>query len=184
MNKLTEKEINREYKFYGRIINVRVDTVELENGKLSTREVVEHNGAIAILPMNKNGTCYLVEQFRKPIEKVLLEIPAGKLDEGETPFDCAVRELKEETGFVSGKIIELGSIYTTAGFSDEKIYLYLALDLKSEEANLDEDEFLNVVPIGWKKLFNMASEGVIEDSKTNATILRAASKVKKYLTDK
>ncbi|HOO32044.1 MAG TPA: NUDIX hydrolase [Thermotogota bacterium] len=184
MNKLTEKEIKREYKYHGKIINVRIDTVELENGAVSTREVVEHKGAVAVLPVDRDGNCYLVEQFRKPIEKILLEIPAGKLDAGETPFECAVRELREETGFIAEEIVELGYIYTTAGFSNEKIHLYLATNLTPGRADPDEDEFLNLRQIKWKELREMAEKGKINDSKTNAAILMALSKVKKYLSDK
>src|SRR6056297_411273 len=130
VNQLVEKEISRTYQFKGRIINVRIDKVILENGKETEREIVEHNGAVAILPVDSQLNCTLVEQYRKPIEKVLLEVPAGKLDIGETPNSCALRELKEETGFITNKLISLGHIYTSAGYSNEKIFLYLALDLK------------------------------------------------------
>ncbi len=184
MNKLTEKELSRDYKFRGKIINVRVDKVKLENGAISTREVVEHNGAVAVLPVDENGDCYLVEQFRKPIEKILLEIPAGKLDKGENPRDCAIRELKEETGFVSEKLDELGFIYTTAGFSNEKIHLFLATSLKQEEASPDDDEFLNIIKINWEKLLDQAEKGQITDSKTICSILLASPKVTKILSDK
>jgi len=184
MNRLIEKEIARDYKYRGRIINVRVDRIVLENGKQSEREVVEHNGAVAVLPVDADGNCTLVEQFRKPIEKTLLEAPAGKLDYGENPIACAQRELKEETGLTTKTLIPLGSIFTTAGFSDEKIYLFLAFDLEQNEPNPDEDEFVNTVIMKWSKLLQLSQENQIEDAKTNVLILRALSKVKKYLTDK
>lgn len=184
MNKLYEKEIGREYKYKGSIINLRVDRVILENNKETAREVVEHKGAVAILPVDKEGNCYLVQQFRKPIEKTLVEIPAGKLDTNETPLNCARRELKEETGLISNKLIEMGYIFTSAGFSNEKIYLYLALDLELKEADPDDDEFLNLLTYRWNELLTLALENKIEDAKTNVMILRAMPKVKKYITDK
>lgn len=183
MNQLFEKEIGRSYKFKGRIINVRVDQVLLENGKKSEREIVEHTGAVAVLPVDCHGYCTLVEQFRKPIERVLLEAPAGKLDLNEPPKKCALRELEEETGIKASQLIPLGYIYTTAGFSDERIFLFLALDLKQTKPNPDEDEFLKIVSIHWTKLLELAKNNKIEDAKTNALILRALPKVTKYLTD-
>ena len=184
MNRLIEKEIGRSYKFIGRIITVRVDRVLLENGQESEREVVEHKGAVAILPVDAKGNCTLVEQFRKPIEQVLLEVPAGKLDTGETPEACATRELNEETGLITNNLIPLGHIYTTAGFSNERIYLYLALGIEYSTSKPDEDEFLNVVTLKWSELVKLAEENKLDDAKTNALILRASSKVKNYLTDK
>ncbi|MDN5358965.1 MAG: ADP-ribose pyrophosphatase [Thermotogaceae bacterium] len=183
MNQLFEKEIGRTYKFKGRIINLRVDEVILENGKMTEREVVEHNGAVAVLPIDSVGICTLVEQYRKPIEKVLLEVPAGKLDPGESPAKCALRELKEETGLAAEKLVPLGHIFTTAGFSNEKIHLFLALDLKQMALNPDEDEFLNVVKFHWMELIALAKSNELEDAKTNVLILRALPKVKKFLTD-
>lgn len=183
MYRLVEKEISRSYKFRGKLINVRVDRVLLENGKESEREIVEHNGAVAILPIDHHGNCYLVEQFRKAIEKVLLEVPAGKKDAGETPVDCAKRELVEETGLESRNLIPLGHIFTTAGFSNEKIFLFLALNLEQTGSNPDDDEFLNNITIKWNELLNLALNNKLEDAKTNALILRALPKVKKYLTD-
>ncbi|HPE40854.1 MAG TPA: NUDIX hydrolase [Bacteroidales bacterium] len=184
MNRLTEKEIDREYKYKGQIINVRVDRVLLENGKESKREIVEHNGAVAILPIDEKGNCTLVEQFRKPIEKILLEVPAGKLDLGENPLTCAKRELLEETGLTAKTLIPLGSIFTTAGFSNEQIYLFLGFDLQQQQSIPDEDEFLNIVRMKWSKLLQLSQENLIDDAKTNVLILRALPKVKKYLTDK
>lgn len=183
VNQLFEKEISRSYKFKGRIINLRVDRVILENGKESEREVVEHNGAVAILPVDHRGNCTLVEQYRKPIEKVLLEVPAGKLDINETPESCALRELQEETGLKTKNLIPLGHIFTTAGFSNEKIFLFLAIDLIQTNSKLDEDEFLNIVTMHWTELLKLAQNNELEDAKTNALILRALSKVKKYITD-
>jgi len=174
---LQEKEIKREYIFKGRILNLRIDTVELENGRISTREVVEHKGAVAILPVNEENEVFLVKQFRKPIDSPLLEVPAGKLESGEDPKECAARELMEETGFEAGTIIDLGYIYTTPGFSDEKIYLYLALNLVEREKNPDDDEFINVEKMNFEDFLEKCSEGKINDSKTLSIAFRAYSKV-------
>ena len=180
---LFEKEISRSYKFMGRIINVRVDQVILENGKKSEREIVEHTGAVAVLPIDCHGYCTLVKQFRKPIEKILLEVPAGKLDLDESPEKCALRELEEETGLKARKLIPLGHIYTTAGFSNEKIFLFLAFELKQTNSRPDEDEFLNIVSFHWTELLELAKGNKLEDAKTNSLIIRALPKVTKYLTD-
>ncbi|WP_240739300.1 NUDIX domain-containing protein [Marinitoga lauensis] len=126
------------------MLDVRKATVELPNGKKSTREFVVHPGAVAILPIESNNV-YLVEQYRFPIGKHLLEIPAGKFDEpGEVPLECGKRELEEEIGKKAKTWIYLGYIYTTPGFSNEIIHLYLAKDLEESKMNLDEDEFLEV----------------------------------------
>ncbi len=184
MKKLTEKEIGREYQYRGNILTLRVDHVILENGSEATREVIEHPGAVAIMPVTDRGEVYLVDQFRKPIEEVLTEVPAGKLDRGEEPLDCARRELLEETGIVAGRIDALGSIYSTPGFCDEELFLFLALDLTIEEATPDEDEFLNVKKIPWEVLYEKCVKGEMKDAKTNVLVLRAISKVENYLTDK
>lgn len=170
---LFEKTLNEQYAFKGRIINLRVDTVELPDGSVSTREVVEHNGGIGILPIDENGFAYLVKQWRSPYRKVVLEIPAGKRDGDENPLDGGIRELKEEVGATAENIVSLGEIYPTPGYCGEIIYLYLATGLSFGNQDLDEDEFLNVEKIKFTDLVDMVLNGEIKDSKTIAAVLKA-----------
>src|SRR4030043_1155887 len=145
MKKLSEKKISSKKIFGGKIIELFVDEVKLPNNKVVTREKVTHPGAVGIVPVNKEGKIMLVEQFRYPLESVLLEIPAGKLEKSESPLECAARELKEEIGATGGKLIHLTTFYTSPGFCDEILYLYLAIDFERKENNLDDDEFLQIV---------------------------------------
>ena len=140
---LYEKLTSSERLFEGKIINLRRDEVILPNGRTGMREVVEHPGAVAIVPLTTEGNVILVRQFRHPIGQVILEVPAGKLDSGEDPAACAVRELAEETGFTANTLRKLISMYTTPGFSNEIIHVYLAEDLIESDKHPDEDEFIN-----------------------------------------
>lgn len=159
-----EKTIESKYVYKGKILNLRVDKVELENGKASTREIVEHKGAVAIIAID--GDCLLmVKQFRKAIEKDLLEIPAGKI-ENEDPLNCAIRELKEETGYTAAKWNFICEFYSTPGFSNEKIYLYCATDLAKGEAVPDEDEFIKIERLKMKDAIRMLKNGEFHDAKT------------------
>ncbi|HQQ65842.1 MAG: NUDIX hydrolase [Thermotogaceae bacterium] len=184
MNQLYEKELSREYLYRGRIVRLRVDQVELENGNIAQREIIEHNGAVAVLPFDTERRVHLVSQYRKPIERVLLEVPAGKLEIGEDPLVCAKRELQEETGLYDGEVIPLGYIYTTPGFCDEKIYLFVAFNLKRGEDHPDPDEFLNVERLPWDVFITRCTEGQLTDAKTLAIALRARAKVEAYFSDK
>ena len=167
-----EKTINSKRIYEGKIIKVRIDTVELPDKKYSKREVVEHPGAVAILPITEDGHVILVNQFRKPIESILLEIPAGKLDNNENPEDCARRELKEETGIVAKNLEFLMEFYTSAGFSNEKMYLYLAKELEYLEPSPDIDEFVEIVKIKIEDLIAMVHDGSITDCKTIIAALK------------
>ncbi len=178
-----EVEIARKTIFEGTIITVRIDRVRLPNGKEATREVVSHPGAVAALAVTPEKKVLLVEQFRKPIEKNLLEAPAGKLEPNESIESCVKRELAEETGYHSDCWIPMGSIFTTAGFSDEKIWLFLALNAQKGEAQPDEDEFLSVHTVDWGWLMHQAETGGIEDAKTLALLIRAKVKVEAYFDD-
>lgn len=180
---LMEKEISRKVIFEGKIITLRVDRVVMMNGKEATREVVSHPGAVAVLPITPDKQVILVEQFRKPIERVLVEAPAGKLELSESIESCARRELREETGYFCHDLIPLGSIFTTAGFSDEKIWLFLALDVEKGAAQPDEDEFLSLVAVDWECLLDRAEKGEIDDAKTLALLLRARVKVEAHFDD-
>ncbi len=171
--KLEEKTLDKEYVFKGRIINVRVDKVELPNKSFGTREIVEHNGGIGILPIDDENNAYLVKQWRSPYQKVITEIPAGKREGDEDPKKGGIRELKEEIGAVCDEIIPLGKIYPTPGYCGEIIYLFLARKLTFSSQNLDKDEFLNVEKIPFDKLVEKILNGEICDSKTVAAVLKA-----------
>ena len=169
----SERRIDGEEKYKGVIVRVRLDRVELCNGDISRREVVEHPGGVCILPVDAEGNCSMVRQFRYPFGRMMLEAPAGKLEYGEDPRDCAVRELSEETGFTADELIDLGAMCTSPGFSTEVLHLYLALGLHSGESHPDEDEFLNVEKIPLRKLTEMVMNNEIEDGKTIAAVLKA-----------
>ena len=171
--KCIEKRIDGEVKYSGVIVKVRLDRAELENGKIVRREVVEHPGGVGILPVDGDGNCYMVRQFRYPFSRQLLEIPAGKLEYGEDPLECAVRELSEETGLEAEEMIPMGRCLTSPGFSSEVLHLYLARGLRAGRAHLDEDEFLNVEKYPLSELAEMAARNEIEDGKTQIAVLKA-----------
>ena len=132
-----ERTISSERVYEGKIIGVRVDTVELPSGRETKREIVEHSGATAIVAVDSEGDVLLVRQYRKPVEKALLEIPAGGIEAGEDPLDCARRELAEETGFAAGRWDKLGIFYTTPGFCTEEMHVFLATGLEPVEGTAD-----------------------------------------------
>ena len=169
---LTEKTLHSETMFDGRILHVRKDTVELPNGAQSFREVVDHPGGVCVLALDDEGRVLLVRQFRYPYEKVLTEIPAGKLEYGEDPEKAALRELREETGAVPGKFRSLGELYPSPGYCGEIIRLYLAQELTFGETALDEDEFLDVERMPFGELTELVLQGEIRDAKTIAAVLK------------
>jgi len=175
--KYYEKRLVAKTVYTGTIVNVRHDTVELQNGNRAGREVVEHPGGVGIVPVTTDNKVLMVRQYRYPMEQELLEIPAGKLDAGEDPYECAVRELSEETGCTAGRIIDLGAIYPSPGYCREILYLYLALDLRYGEMHLDENELLSIEPIDLDELVEKAMANELRDAKTIIAILKA----KKYL---
>lgn len=170
---LEEKQLSFEYKFRGRIINLRQDRALLPNGKTVTREVVEHPGGVCVAALDNNGDLLFVKQWRYPYGEETLEIPAGKRDkQGENPLDCGKRELKEETGATAENYIDLGCLYPSPGYVNEVIYCYLATGLTYGDMNPDEDEFLNVIKIPLEKAVEMVLSGEIKDAKTQIAILK------------
>lgn len=163
---LHEQVLNSETAWSGKIFDVECLEVKLPNGRVSRRDVVRHHGAVAIVALTESGKIALVRQYRTALDRVTVEIPAGKLEPGEDPLDCAKRELKEETGFVAGRIAYLTTLASSCGFSDELIHLYLATQLSFEGATPDEDEFLNVDLVDVQELVDAVLDGKIEDAKT------------------
>ena len=170
---LFEKTLDSKQVFEGKIVNIRLDSVELVNGKTSFREVVEHVGGVVILAVDENNRAYMVRQFRYPIGRAMLEVPAGKLEKGEDPLEGAVRELREETGLTAEQIIYFGGTYPSPGFCDEQLHIYLALGLTQGEACPDEDEFLNLEVIDLDELAAMIMRGELQDGKSINAIFMA-----------
>lgn len=170
-----ETTLNSKNIFSGRFIKLRVDEVMLPNGRKSTREIVEHPGAVAIVAIDSNSNVLMVRQYRKAIEKVLLEIPAGKLEEGESKEECAVRELMEETGYFPKAIKYIISFYTSPGFSNEIIHLFLATDLEKKSLEADFDEYLQAEAIPLEDAIKKIFDGQITDGKTITGLLLTRS---------
>lgn len=173
-----EQRIDRDDKYHGIIVDVHLDHVRLDDGSIARREVVEHPGGVTILPVDEDGNCYMVRQFRYPAGHMMLESPAGKLEYGEDHRDCAVRELSEETGFTADELIYLGGFYTSPGFSSELLHIYLALGLHAGKSHLDEGEFLNVEKLPLRQLIRMVMANEIEDAKTMIAVLKAEKVLK------
>ncbi|MBO5409083.1 MAG: NUDIX hydrolase [Clostridia bacterium] len=172
--KLTEKTIDSKLHFKGRVINLREDTVELENGSLASREIVEHPGGVCVIGMDENGKIPMVRQFRAPFGRVLLEVPAGKLNYGEDHFECGKREFLEETGYEASEYVYFGALYPSVGFLTETLHIYYAKGLTKKEQHLDEDEFLNVEFFTLDELLDLVEQNEIKDAKTVVAILRLA----------
>lgn len=174
---VTEKKINSTEIYDGHILKVYKDDVSLD-GKPAIREVVRHKGAAAILAIDEHGESYFVEQFRYPVDMPLFEVPAGKIDEGETPMECAKRELAEECGIGAKKWTELGPMFSSPGFCDEAIYLFIAEELSQDVPNPDEDEFLDIIKIPLEEAYSRLIKGEIPDAKTQILILRGMDHMK------
>ena len=174
-----EKTLESQTVYEGRVITVTQDTALLENGKTALRDVVHHHGGACILPYFEDGTICMVRQFRYAMQKELWELPAGKLEAGEDPFEAAKRELTEECGLTADRFINLGELYPTVGYDTEVIYTWVALGLHEARMHLDEDEFLTPERVDLNKAYEMVLSGEICDAKTVAGIL----KLKALLTE-
>ncbi|MBQ7874739.1 MAG: NUDIX hydrolase [Oscillospiraceae bacterium] len=169
---VTEKKIKSAEIYNGHIIKVFKDEVSLEDAGCAIREVVRHKGAAAILAVSEKGEAYFVEQFRYPVGTSLFEAPAGKIDDGEAPIECAKRELLEECGITAEKWTELGPMLSSPGFCDEVIHLYLAENLSESKPDPDDDEFLDIIKIPLCEARDRLRKGEIPDAKTQILILR------------
>jgi len=172
------KIIESETRFKGKVFDHRVDKIQYDSGNVGIREVAVHPGGAVVVPITDNRKIVMITQHRYPVDKILLELPAGKLDKNENPLHCAVRELEEETGYKSNSIKELGSIYTTPGYSTEKLWIYLAKDLKPGDHNREEGEYgMEVFEFSLKEVEKKIIDGEIVDSKTICGIFLARNSI-------
>lgn len=170
---LTERQISSREIFDGKIMHVFEDTVALPNGNAATREYMRHVGAVCVIPLLDDGSVLLERQYRYPVGRVVIEIPAGKLnDRHEDPREAAQRELLEETGAEAGELLELGKFLPACAYSDEDIHMYLAKDLTFREQKLDADEFLNVFTMPLEEAVDAVLSGRIQDAKTQTALLK------------
>ncbi|MCX7994036.1 MAG: NUDIX hydrolase [Fimbriimonadales bacterium] len=168
---LKEELIESHTIYRGRVVTLRIDTVRLPSGRTARREIVEHRGAVAIVPLLNPETVLLIRQYRQAVGETLLEIPAGTLEPDESPDVCARRELEEETGYAARQLRKLFSQYLAPGYSQEVLHVYLAEDLAPVAQRLDEDEAVELVPTPLQAVEAMVLEGQIKDSKTIAGLL-------------
>lgn len=170
---LTEQTLTQDYRFRGKIINLRVDEARLPDGSTAAREVVEHPGGVCVAALTDEGELLFVRQFRYPYGEIVRELPAGKRDRnGEDPLTCGRRELKEETGAIAATYRSLGTLYPTPGYCDEVIHLFLAQGLTFGDACPDEDEFLQVERIPLQQAVDMVLKGELPDAKTQVAVLK------------
>ncbi|MCM3610895.1 NUDIX hydrolase [Planococcus sp. MERTA32b] len=179
MKKFEERSISSERIYEGKIINLKVDEVTLPNGHTSKRELIEHPGAVAILAITPEKKIIMVEQYRKALERSIIEIPAGKLEKGESPETTAMRELEEETGYTADSLELIQSFSTSPGFADEVIHLFLAEGLRNAEsgAALDDDEFVELMEVSIEEAEKMMQDNRIFDAKTAFAVLWAKQRL-------
>ena len=168
-----EKQLRYEYKYKGKIVNMRVDDILLPDGKNAKREVIEHPGGVCVAALTDDKKILLVKQFRYPYGEIIYEIPAGKRDrQNEEPLECGKRELREETGATAERYFSLGELYPTPGYCGEIIWMFGATGLSFGNTDPDEDEFITFEAIEIEKLVNMILSGEIKDAKTQAAVLK------------
>lgn len=170
---LEEKTTASETVYNGKIFKVTKDSALLENGAEVQRDVVHHSGGVTVIPVNEKNEILMVRQYRYPHHKVMLEIPAGKLEPGESHYDCGKRELLEETGCTCREYKYIGEVVPTPAYVSEVIHMYMASGLEYSEQNLDDDEFLEVEKVPLEKAVEMVMNGEITDSKTQIGVLKA-----------
>ena len=175
---LHEQTLSSEFVYDGRVVNLYLDTVRLPNGKTARRELIRHPGAVAIVPVDAEGSVILVRQFRYAAGRVLWEVPAGTLEPDEDPNVCAHRELQEEIGHKAGKLERLGGIFVAPGYTSEFIHLYLATDLSESRLEGDSDEFIQVERLSWREVRRNIRSGELEDGKSISSLFLARD----YLT--
>ena len=168
---IVEKLIKKNKVYRGSAVDLFCDEIELPNGTVAKREYLGHPGAAAVLPFINRKNIVLVKQYRYPVNQITYEIPAGKIDKGETPLECITRELEEETGYKAQKLGKLLSFYPTAAFSNEIIYIFAAFGLIDGKQNPDEDEFISREIVSFKEAVKMVKTGRIKDSKTIIALL-------------
>lgn len=167
-----EQTLSTEQVYEGRAVKLRVDTVEKSNGSKTTREIVEHSDCVVVVPLDNQGDILLVRQYRKPVEKGLLELPAGGIEPGEDPVECVRRELREETGYSPQKIEELGGFYSTPGYCTEYLHLYLATELRYSPLVAEDTEGIELVRVPLSRIPGLIASGEICDAKSIAGLLR------------
>jgi ADP-ribose pyrophosphatase len=165
--------VKSETMYRGRVFDVRQDQVRLPNDKLTDLDVVEHSGSITLLPIDDEGRIWFVRQYRHPARAELIELPAGVLENGETPEDCAYREIREETGMAARRLKRVGEFFLAPGYSTEYMYVFVATELHSSPLQRDADEFINVEKIPLEQVYEMARKGRFRDSKTLAALFLA-----------
>jgi ADP-ribose pyrophosphatase len=167
-----EKLLSREEVFIGRAVSLRIDTIEKKSGEITTREIVEHADCIAVVAIDGEGRIVMVKQFRRPVNKILLEIPAGGVEDGEDPEDCVRRELQEEIGYMPGKLQSMGGFYAAPGYCTEYLHLFLATQLTEGKLTAEDTDEIEVVRIAVSEVRAMIDSGQICDAKSIAGLLR------------
>ena len=167
----SEKVLNENMLYEGKVINVKIVETKLENDEIAKREIIEHPGGVCVISIDENKDVLMVKQYRVPFGRMLLEVPAGKLDKNEEILSAAKREFTEETGYIANKLTYMGNFYPSVGFLNEKIHVYIAEDLQKSQQNLDEDEFLDVEKYNIDTLYDMVLKNEIRDAKTVIAIM-------------
>lgn len=168
-----EPTLSSRHIYSGRIIDVRVDTVRLQNGRESTREIVDHAPSICVVPVDADRNVLMVRQYRKPVDQFLLEVPAGGIEEGETPEEATRRELQEEIGHTTDNLIALSAFWLAPGWCSEYMYAFLATGLQPAALDSDDDEFIEVVRVPLSEVVDIIASGQVQDAKSVASLLLA-----------